>query len=97
MNCQAEHFIEAQKSIFMENGMEIQVCGPGCAKCNEVERVVNQALAEAGIQAEAIKVTDFNEIAKLGVFSTPAVVIDGQIKCVGKVPTIKEVHTWLGK
>ena len=77
--------------------MEIKVCGPGCAKCNEVERVVNQVLAEAGIQAAAIKVTDFNEIAKLGVFSTPAVVIDGRIKCVGKVPTKKEVLAWLGK
>jgi small redox-active disulfide protein 2 len=80
-----------------EDGMEIKVCGPGCAKCNEVARVVNQALAEAGIEAQAIKVTDFNEIAKLGVFSTPALVIDGQIKCVGKVPTSKEVRAWLGK
>jgi predicted DsbA family dithiol-disulfide isomerase len=41
------------------------------------------------------KVEDFAEIAKLGVFSTPAVVIDGQIKCVGKVPTRKEVLEWL--
>lgn len=75
--------------------MEIQVCGPGCAKCNEVARVVSQVLAEAGIQAAVIKVTDFNEIAKLGVFSTPALVIEGQIKCVGKVPTSKEVRAWL--
>jgi small redox-active disulfide protein 2 len=75
--------------------MEIKVCGPGCAKCKEVERIVNEALSEAGKEATVEKVSDFNEIAKLGIFSTPAVVIDGQAKCVGKVPTRKEVLAWL--
>lgn len=76
--------------------MEVKVCGPGCAKCKEVERVVNETLAQAGKGIQAEKVTDFNEIAKLGVFSTPAVVIDGQVKCVGKVPTMKELLAWIG-
>lgn len=75
--------------------MEIKICGPGCAKCHEVERVVSEAIAETGHEATVAKVSDFNEIAKLGVFSTPAVVIDGQIKCVGKVPTKKEILAWL--
>ena len=76
--------------------MEIKVCGPGCAKCKEVERIVNEVLVEAGSEAKVEKVSDFNEIAKLGVFSTPAVVIDGQVKCVGKVPTKKEIMIWIG-
>jgi len=75
--------------------MEIKVCGPGCRKCHETERVVQEMVEEAGVQATVEKVSDFNEIAQLGVFSTPAVVIDGQIKCVGKVPTRKEVLTWI--
>lgn len=75
--------------------MEIKVCGPGCAKCKEAERLVSEAINEAGIQATVTKVEDFAEIAKLGVFSTPAVVIDGQIKCVGRVPTRKDVLEWL--
>lgn len=75
--------------------MEIKVCGPGCAKCNEVERIVSEALSEAGKGATIEKVSDFNEIAKLGIFSTPAVIIDGQVKCVGKVPTRKEVLGWI--
>ncbi|MFZ5767017.1 MAG: thioredoxin family protein [Thermodesulfobacteriota bacterium] len=75
--------------------MEIKVCGPGCAKCHEAERIVREALAEAGIESRVEKVTDFNEIAKLGVFSTPAVVIDGQVKCVGKVPNKKDVLAWI--
>lgn len=75
--------------------MEIKICGPGCAKCHEVERVINEAVAETGVQATIEKISDFNEIAKLGVFSTPSVVIDGQIKSVGKVPSKKEVLAWL--
>lgn len=77
--------------------MEIKVCGPGCAKCHEAERAVQEAVAEAGITATVEKITDFNEIAKLGVFSTPAVIIDGQAKCVGKAPTKKEVLKWLSE
>jgi len=74
--------------------MEIKVCGPGCAKCHEVERVINEVVVETGVQATVEKISDFNEIAKLGVFSTPSVVIDGQIKSVGKVPTKKEILAW---
>lgn len=75
--------------------MEIKVCGPGCAKCNETERLVQEAVAEADITADIEKITDFNAIAGFGVFSTPAVVIDGQVKCVGKVPTKKEILSWI--
>ncbi len=75
--------------------MEIKICGPGCPKCKEAERLVSETVNETGSRATVTKVEDFAEIAKLGVFSTPAVVIDGQIKCVGKVPTRKEVLEWL--
>lgn len=75
--------------------MEIKVCGPGCAKCHETERVVNEALSEAGIQATVQKISDFSEIAKLGVFATPAVLIDGKIKCSGRAPSRKDVLSWL--
>ncbi len=77
--------------------MYIKVLGPGCAKCEEAERVVREAIAEAGIEASVEKVKDFNEFAKYGVFSTPAVVVDGQVKCVGKAPSRKEVLEWVGK
>ncbi|MCJ7603007.1 MAG: thioredoxin family protein [Desulfobulbaceae bacterium] len=77
--------------------MEIKVCGPGCPKCHEAERVVNEALAEAGIGATVQKISDFSEIAKLGVFTTPAVVIDGKIRCTGKVPSKKDVLSWLSR
>jgi len=77
--------------------MEIKVLGPGCAKCTEVEKVMTAAIAEAGATATIEKISDFQQIAKYGVFSTPAVVIDGQVKCVGKVPTKDEALAWLKK
>lgn len=75
--------------------MNILVCGPGCAKCDEVERVIRETIVEQQASATVEKVKDFNEFAKFGVFSTPAVVIDSVIKCVGKIPTKKEIATWL--
>lgn len=77
--------------------MDIKVLGPGCPKCKQTEQVVKEAVAEAGVQAEIEKVTGVMEIATYGVFGTPAVVIDGQVKSVGKVPNKKDVLAWLGK
>ncbi|KPK24538.1 MAG: glutaredoxin [Desulfobacterales bacterium SG8_35_2] len=75
--------------------MEIKVCGPGCANCTKAESIVKEVVSGAGIDAEIIKITDFVEMAKLGVLSTPAIVIDGKIMCVGKVPTKSEVLEWI--
>ena len=75
--------------------MKILVMGPGCPKCEQAEKTVREAVAEANVQADIVKVSDFQEIAKFGIFSTPAVVIDGQVKVVGKAPSKKEVLSWL--
>lgn len=77
--------------------MEIKVLGPGCAKCSETEKLMQAVVAEAGASATIEKISDFQQIATFGVFSTPAVVIDGQVKCVGKVPSKAEALGWLGK
>ena len=75
--------------------MEIKVCGPGCANCTKAENIVQEAVADAGIDAEVVKITDFVEMAQLGVLSTPAIIIDGKIMCVGKVPAKSEVLAWI--
>ncbi len=77
--------------------MEIKVFGPGCTKCHKTEEIVREAVAESGVDAIVNKITDVVEIAKQGVFGTPAVVIDGDVKCVGKIPKKEEVINWLGK
>jgi len=73
--------------------MEIKVLGPGCPKCEATATSVKEVLAETGVDAQIEKVTDIMEIAKHGVFMTPSVVVDGEIKCVGKVPKKEEMKT----
>ena len=75
--------------------MEIKVLGPGCARCQQTAARVAEAVAESGIEANIEKVTNIMEIAGYGVFGTPAVVIDGEVKCVGKIPSKEEIKTWL--
>ena len=75
--------------------MEIQVLGPGCAKCKKTEEIVKQAVAEAGVEAEVKKITNTMEIAAAGVFGTPAVIVDGEVKLVGKVPDKEQVKSWI--
>ncbi|MFZ5569636.1 MAG: thioredoxin family protein [Thermodesulfobacteriota bacterium] len=77
--------------------MEIKVLGPGCAKCRQTEKVVKEAVAEAGVAANVEKVTDLMKIAGYGVFGTPAVVVDGEVKSVGKIPSKDDVKSWLKK
>ena len=73
--------------------MEIKVLGPGCSKCQQTEKIVKEAVAEAGVDAQIEKITDTMEIAGYGVFGTPAVVVDGEVRSVGKVPTMQEVKS----
>ena len=77
--------------------MEIKILGPGCPKCQQTEKVVREAVAEAGVAAEIEKVTDVMKIAGYGVFGTPAVVVDGEVKSVGKIPTKEDVKSWITK
>ena len=75
--------------------MEIKVLGPGCPKCKKTEVLVKEAVAEAGVDAQVEKVTDTMQIAGYGVFGTPAVVVDGEVKSVGKIPTKEEIKGWI--
>ncbi len=77
--------------------MDIKVLGPGCAKCEQTEKIVREAVAEAGVDAAVEKVTDAMQIAGYGVFGTPAVVVDGEVKSVGKIPGKEDVKAWLDK
>jgi small redox-active disulfide protein 2 len=79
-----------------EKTMIIKVLGPGCAKCEKAEKIVKEAVTEAGSDATVEKVTDMMEIAGFGVVATPSIVVDGEVKCTGKVPKKKEVLSWLG-
>jgi small redox-active disulfide protein 2 len=77
--------------------MEIKVLGPGCAKCEQTEKAVKEAVAETGVAADVEKITDVMKIAGYGVFGTPAVVVDGEVKSVGKIPSKEVIKSWIGK
>ena len=75
--------------------MDIKVLGPGCAKCEQTEKIVREAVAESGVSADVEKVTDAMQIAGYGVFGTPAVVVNGEVKSVGKIPKKDDVIAWI--
>jgi small redox-active disulfide protein 2 len=73
----------------------LQILGTGCAKCNQLTAAVTQAADEAGIECQIEKVTDFMRFADFGVMFTPALVVDGEVKVSGKVPSIEELKKLL--
>jgi len=71
--------------------MKIEVLGSGCKNCNALENATGQALAALGMDLPIDKVTDYSEIMSYGIMSTPALAIDGEVKLVGRVPTVREL------
>jgi small redox-active disulfide protein 2 len=71
--------------------MEIKVLGSGCPKCKKLEANTLEALKEMGKEGNVEKVTDIEKIMSYGVMSTPALVVDGEVKVYGKVPKVKEI------
>jgi len=77
--------------------MVIKVLGPGCANCQKLEGLVKQAVVQLGIEAEVVHVTDMKEIMAYGVMSTPALVIDEELKLAGRVPSLDQVVALLAR
>jgi small redox-active disulfide protein 2 len=75
---------------------QIKVLGPGCAKCNKTEKLIQEVIKETKSDAIVEKISDMMEIASYGVFGTPSVIIDNEVKCTGKVPKKNDIKAWLG-
>jgi small redox-active disulfide protein 2 len=73
----------------------IEVLGPGCANCINLEKNAREAVAMAGVEAEVIHVTDRAEIMARGVLATPGLVIDGKVVSYGRVPSADDIKVWL--
>ena len=71
--------------------MKIQILGMGCPKCRQLTANAEQAIKDAGIDAEIEKVSDLQEIMKFGVMMTPGLAVDGQVKSAGRVLSPKEI------
>lgn len=75
---------------------KVQVLGPGCPKCEELAKRAQEAAQAVGGDVQVEKVTELNKIMSFGVFMTPALVVDGEVKVVGKVPSVDEIKTMIG-
>ena len=75
--------------------MVIKVLGSGCASCKKLESNVKEAVKDLGIDAVVEKVEDFKEIAAYGVMKTPAIVVDEQVKAMGRVPSVEDIKKYL--
>ncbi len=75
--------------------MKIEVLGMGCAKCKKLAEVAAQAVRELGVEAQIVKVEEAKEIMKYNILSTPGLVVDGQLKAAGRVPSLDEVKGFI--
>jgi small redox-active disulfide protein 2 len=71
--------------------MKIEIFGTGCVKCKRLEKNVREALSDTGITAEVVKIEDIDAIMEQGIMVTPALAIDGDIKLMGKVPSVEDL------
>ncbi len=74
---------------------QVLILGAGCSRCTKLYEVTEQAAKEAGVAYEMNKVTDLKQIIALGVMATPALVIDGNLKVAGRVPSVEEIKRML--
>jgi small redox-active disulfide protein 2 len=77
--------------------MKIEILGSGCSNCTKLAKNAEAAVKDAGIACEVEKVTDFGRIMGYGVMSTPAIVIDGVVKSVGKMLSVADIKKMISE
>jgi small redox-active disulfide protein 2 len=75
--------------------LNIKVLGPGCANCKKLEALVHQAVEKLSIDAEVTKVTEYPEIMKYPILSTPGLVINEKVVSSGRIPGAEEIESLL--
>lgn len=76
--------------------MEVKVLGPGCAKCKTIFQVIEKVIKENNLDVKLTKVDDIMEMMSYNIMTTPAVVVDGEVKMKGQVPSESDVKRLLG-
>lgn len=75
--------------------LDIQVLGSGCVTCNKLSAMLFEALQKFGLAADMESVHDPDEIGRLGITKTPALIINSRVKCAGRMPSLAEIEDWL--
>ena len=77
--------------------MDIMILGSGCSKCQRLEQLTREVATELGVDVQFEHVRDIAKIMEYPVLSTPALVVDGEVKVSGRMPSKEEIGHWLGK
>ncbi len=86
-----------EKVLEEHTGLNIKILGPGCPSCEQLEQTVMEVLVEIGLPAEVEHIRDMKEVTALGVFGTPALLINDEVKAVGAVPAKETLKKWLAE
>ena len=81
--------------MFVVSNMKIELLGTNCPKCKLLEENLNKAILELNLKVKVIKITEIGKIIEYGVMSAPAIVINGEVKCYGRVANSEEIKKWL--
>jgi len=76
---------------------KIQVLGMGCPKCNKLYAAAEAAASELGIDYEMEKINDINKITDMGVMMTPALAVNGEVKCSARIPSSDELKKFIAE
>jgi hypothetical protein len=88
-------FLEIPLEVEGSTGLEVKVLGPGCTQCDRLEHELMAVMAELNLAGDIEHIRDVKEIGKYGVMGTPALIINGKVKSVGKVPPKSKLMEWL--
>jgi small redox-active disulfide protein 2 len=75
--------------------MQIKVLGPGCARCEEVYKRTIEVLQEMNLACEVEKVKDIKQIMEYRILATPGLIVNGKVKCAGKIPAKSQIKKWV--
>lgn len=92
-----EKFLGKPYEEKVPEGVQIKVLGPGCTQCDGLEQELMQVMAEINLMADIEHVRDIKEIGKYGVMGMPALIINGKVKSVGRVPPKNKLIEWLSE
>lgn len=77
--------------------MEIKILGSGCPKCQRLEQLTREVATERGVEVQVEHVRDIAKIMEYPILGTPALVVDGEVKAAGRMPSKEEIGQWLVK
>lgn len=77
--------------------MKIEIFGPGCPRCHQLEKAVKDAISELNIPADIEKISDITKIVDAGIMHTPGLCINGKMKSTGRIPRPEEIKKWIAE